>query len=39
MIRYSVEIIKGIAINTNKPYLVPFQMLMKLYDRVKTQNN
>ena len=27
---YAVEIVKGIEINTNKPYLMPFQILMKI---------
>ena len=27
---YSIEIIRGIAINTNKPYLMPDQILLKI---------
>lgn len=32
---YAVEIVKGIAINTNKPYLMPFQILMKNFKKQK----
>lgn len=32
---YAVEIIRGIEINTNKPYLMPFQILLKILNNKK----
>lgn len=30
LVGYSVEIIRGVAISTNKPYLIPYQILLEI---------